>query len=119
MRALVAVIVVAGAAAAVGCSHGPRSTVPTQPFRDETEPKDGFQYHESAVPSPGGEAADKSTDSSDSIEIEIDEESADGAGNATEDGAEADAEADQSDDGSDGSDEGDDEDDDSAEGGAS
>lgn len=106
MQAVLAAAVVVGA---VGCANSTRSTVPAQPFRDESEPKDGFQYYESAVPSPGGESSDKSGDASDTtIEIEIEEEAADSSdATADDDSADTDADEDTGGDGGDGSDEGD------------
>lgn len=101
------------AAIATGCAHGGDRSIPTQPFRDESEP-DGFQYYESAVPSgDDGEkpSAGEST-SETTIEIDVDDDSQDGSGSASADGsasggdsAGADEGDDKSGDGDDGSDE--------------
>ena len=106
--ALLLLAVIAGGAALAGCHGAPRDTVPTQPFRDEVEPGDGFQYTESATPAGDGEKASGSGSSSETtVEIEIDEESSDGADAESSDEAATD-EAATDEDSSDEDDEGDD-----------
>lgn len=69
----------AAGSALPGCRHGQRDTVPSQPFRDESEPRGNFEYSEGAVPA--GEAGDKAEAGADdsSIEIEVDDTGDDGA----------------------------------------
>lgn len=68
--------VVGALIAAGGCARGAQPVASPQPFRDEHDPGDGFQFYESAVP-----AADDKNDSDEAttettIEIDMDEESA-------------------------------------------
>jgi len=69
---LAAVLTVAGAGVLVGCRHAERDTVPSQPFRTEREPSDGFQYSEGAVPSgEAGDKADEGASSESSVEVDV------------------------------------------------
>lgn len=84
--------VVGALIAAGGCARGAQP-VASQPFRDERDPGDGFQFHEGAVP-----AEDEKSDSAEvttetTIEIDVDEEAAD---STTSDDEAADAAGDDS-----------------------
>jgi hypothetical protein len=108
-----------GVAVTGGCRHGERDTIPAQPFRDESEPDDGFQYYEGAVPAAGeGEKGSGSAATGDTtVEVEIDEGSEDSAesakaGKPSEDEADADEDEGDEGDGEDGGGGGDDGEDD-------
>lgn len=67
---------VAGLIAAGGCARAAQPVASPQPFRDEHDPGDGFEFSEGAVPAEDGnsESSDDTTETT--IEIEVDEESA-------------------------------------------
>jgi hypothetical protein len=79
--ALAAMLLAAGSGLLAGCRHGQRETIPSQPFRDEQDGDDDFQYSEGAVPGGAeGQKAESSASAGEStVEIEIDEGSGDEA----------------------------------------
>jgi hypothetical protein len=76
---------VATSIAAGGCSHAGPAVGSTQPFRDERDPADGFQYYESAVPADDDDKSEseEETATETTIEIDVDDESAGAASEAT------------------------------------
>jgi hypothetical protein len=103
---LVGAVVTAG-----GCRHGGRDTIAVQPFRDETDPDDGFQFYESAVPAGADGSAKSSGESATetTVEVEIDDDSGEGSETAAAAGEDDDEASDGDDDeaGDDGDDGGD------------
>src|SRR6266545_6886735 len=93
-----------GVLATSGCRHGGRDTIAAQPFRDETDPSDGFQFYESSVPA-GADGSAKSSGepaTETTVEVEIDDGSGEGSQTAAsrhDDEAAGDDEDDASDDG--------------------
>ena len=83
LAALVGVTVAAG-----GCARGAQPVASPQPFRDEHDPGDGFQFYESAVPADDDKSDSAEVTTETTIEIDMDEESADST-SSTDDAADA------------------------------
>lgn len=93
--------------AAGGCARGAQPVASPQPFRDERDPGDGFQFYESAVPADDDKSGSAEVTTETTIEIDVDDESAaaestpsdeeaaDGAGDdsSSDDGSSGDDEA--------------------------
>jgi hypothetical protein len=75
-RRSVLTAVVGALIAAGGCARGAQPVASPQPFRDEHDPGDGFQFYESAVPTEDAKSDSAEVTSETTIEIDVDEESA-------------------------------------------
>ena len=75
----------AGAVVSGGCRHTQHETIPAQPFRNESEPSDGFQYSEGAAPAADAEGKPAASGTSETqIEIDVDDgDASKGPGTAT------------------------------------
>src|SRR5688500_8541818 len=77
--------VVGALIAAAGCARGAQPVASPQPFRDEHDPGDGFQFYESAVPADDDKSESAEVTTETTIEIDVDEDAA--GSTATEDEA--------------------------------
>jgi hypothetical protein len=99
-RSTLLAAVVGAVIAAGGCSRGAQPVASPQPFRDEHDPGDGFQFSESAVPAEDSRGDADEITSETTIEIEVDEDSAgsddDAADSAADDSSDDDSASDDS-----------------------